>query len=152
MKITSNVIEELFSRKECEVLKSSQHEWNSGNSTVSSTPPVDLAGIFGSSHIEVGASVVRIVGESGEPLHFHSSHLVGLVVRGSGWLCRPNEQDGGISRRATARGDVVIIPRGALHLFECDRDGELEYIALEFSDGPIDYQKHWLVGLGSDLT
>jgi quercetin dioxygenase-like cupin family protein len=149
LKITKDIISELLSRKDCAVLKDGGHEWRSSNSTVLSTPVVELLGMFASENLELGASIVRISGESGEPLHFHSSHLVGLVIRGQGWLCLPgfvnnaSVGEADVRRVAVQLGDVAVIPRGALHLFECAHSSELDYLAVEFSDRPIDYQKHW---------
>lgn len=39
-------------------------------------------------------------------------------------------------------GDLVVIPRGAPHVFSTELGGLMEYIALEFSDAEIDYQAH----------
>jgi len=155
VKIDKHIISELFLRKDCAVFKSGGHEWWSSNSTVLSTPIVQLFGMFASDNVELGASIVRISGESGEPLHFHSSHLVGLVIRGEGWLCLPALTGGAplsnvnVRRVRVQQGDIAIIPRGALHLFECNSTAEMDYLAVEFSDCPIDYQKHWdNVGVG----
>jgi len=138
------VSSELFLLTTCTVLRASSHGWSSANSTVYSTPIIDVMHVFSLGRIEIGASIVRIEGECGEPLHFHISHLVGLVVRGCGWLCIPDEAETArVARVRVDTGDAVVIPRGALHLFECEPDGFLDYIALEISDRPIDYQKHW---------
>ena len=147
MNVERDVSPELFSLDECTVLRASSHDWTSANSRVFSTPVVDVMQVFSAQRVEIGASIVCIAGECGEPLHFHLSHLVGLVVRGGGWLCIPAPGDRtSVARVAVSVGDAVVIPRGALHLFECDPTGFLDYIALEVSDRPIDYQKHWKEG------
>ena len=93
---------------------------------------------------EVGSSLVCIAGPSNEVLHFHSSHLIGVVTRGSGWLCVSIESSPFVDKVAVSAGDVVVIPRGVFHLFDCDVTQELDYVALEVSDHPLDYQKHWI--------
>jgi quercetin dioxygenase-like cupin family protein len=126
----------------CSLFKGAALQWNSANSKVLSMPALRLSDTQGSL-VETGASIVCIAGPSNEPLHYHSSHLVGVVTRGSGWLCVPGLDKAVPARLPVSSGDVVVIPKGALHLFDCDPDTEMDYVALEVSDGPIDYQKHW---------
>jgi quercetin dioxygenase-like cupin family protein len=137
----------LFKKSVCTLIHGKSRKWESSNSTVFSCPALDLNGVFArESRLEAGASLVSIDGEADEDLHFHTSHLLGTVVRGEGFLCVPtdlaNAQAGRISRIPVQPGDVVVIPRGALHIFQCEVGKRLEYIALEVSDSPIDYQKH----------
>jgi quercetin dioxygenase-like cupin family protein len=126
----------------CSVLKGAAREWHSANSRVLSLPALRLA----DAHVplfEAGASIVCISGPSTETLHYHSSHLVGIVTRGAGWLRVPGKDEGSTTRLPISCGDVVVIPKGVLHLFDCDPEAEMDYVALEVSYGPIDYQKHW---------
>ena len=104
--------------------------------------------------------------------HYHISHLVGLVVEGKGWLNVPRGGASVLARKgarwvhlagprgklngvpgvgvkaheemgfALTAGDVVVLPRGAFHVFRCFTNGRMEYIALEFSDYQTDYQAH----------
>jgi quercetin dioxygenase-like cupin family protein len=119
-------------------------KWSSSNSVVRSLPALRVEDSLGGDLQEVGASLVAISGPSDEPLHYHSSHLIGVVTSGRGWFCVPGE--GGVAnpvRQEVVAGDVVVIPRSVLHLFDCDPGGQLDYVSLEFSDKAIDYQKHW---------
>ena len=104
--------------------------------------------------------------------HYHVSHLVGLVVEGAGWLKVPRNQGWVLQKRGNRwleakpkarqrmdaprtksvayedmslpvrNGDVVVLPRGARHVFRCAKGQRMEYIALEFSDDKTDYQAH----------
>lgn len=132
----------LLSLSHCTVLPHLAFAWGTGNSVVVSVPTLSVVPLFPMApELNVTASLVSIQGDSPEPLHFHTSHLMGLVVRGSGdfrW-----EVEGEERTAEVCTGDVVIIPRGALHFFNCLPGGSLDYVALEVSDGPIDYQKHF---------
>ena len=136
---------ELFRHKRCVVFKEAGRAQKTGNSVLVSSPVVDILQVLNNaSWIEATVSSVAIKGTSNEPLHYHTSHLIGLVVSGEGYLLisKENVENDGIDRVPVTVGDVIVIPRGAYHIFECDPTGELDYIALEFSDEAIDYQKH----------
>jgi quercetin dioxygenase-like cupin family protein len=138
-------LEVLFRHKRCVVFKGAGRAQKTGNSILVSSHVVDILQVLNNaSRIEATVSSVAIKGTSNEPLHYHTSHLIGLVVSGQGYLLISKEdvENDGVDRVPVTVGDVVVIPRGAYHIFECDPNGELDYIALEFSDEAIDYQKH----------
>ena len=87
------------------------------------------------------ASVVRVSGPTGEPLHYHTSFVVGVVVHGRGVLHHRTSGGAQVDDIAS-EGDIVVIPRGAAHVFSTENGGSMDYIALEFSDQKIDYQAH----------
>lgn len=139
-------IKDILERTECVVYKGVANIWEAGNSTVTSSPAIDIFNIFSSTErIEVAVNLVSVQDISEEPLHYHSSHLIGVIVRGKGVLLtsKINNRQEAIEKTAVSVGDVVVIPRGANHIFQCNYSEELHYIALEFSDKAIDYQKHW---------
>lgn len=106
-----------------------------------SAPIVDLLSIFPDSNTaNCTSSLVTINGPSDEPPHFHLSHVLGIVVSGTGVV-----RDGESRRKKVIDGDLVVIPKGVLHYFETAQGEELKWIALEFNDGEIDYQKHFTV-------
>ena len=143
--MSSRRIEGSFRAKRCTVFQSTAIRSTTGNSVLESLPNVMVHALFPETRdVRATCSLVRIKGVSGESLHYHSSHLVGLVVRGRGWLLVPGDDASGSHRRlAVTKGDVVVVPRRVLHLFECRPREVLEYLALEFSDEDIDYQKHF---------
>lgn len=131
-------------RNQCTLFLGRMNKWNSANSSVTSCPCLSPQLLFpGARDIEVGASLVAISGPSGESLHFHSSHLIGVVVKGSGVLLSMSPNGDQRADRVSV-GDCVVIPRGVLHLFECTGGESMDYVALEVSDSPIDYQKHFV--------
>ena len=134
----------LFQKDSCTILPGSSSIWSSSNSEVVSSPVVLPKMLFGiDSNVKVAASIVSITGESGEHLHFHISHLVGIIVKGEGELrIQDRESQVDEKRIKVVKGDAVIIPKGVLHCFECEDQKNMEYIALEVSDLEIDYQKH----------
>lgn len=131
---------------DCAVYKRAALLWRDGNSAVTSSPAVDLLRLFkAAGRVEVAVNFVSIQGACGEPLHYHTAHLIGVVVRGGGYLLtgKGENKQGEVDMTPVAVGDLVVIPRGAYHIFECKPSGGLDYVALEFSDAAIDYQKHW---------
>src|ERR1017187_6196909 len=104
--------------------------------------------------------------------HYHISHLVGLVVAGRGWLNVPRGKGRLLDKKGRRwvevpldprqwrnapnlgkqlneeiglrvnEGDIVVLPRGAYHVFRCAPGRKMEYIAFEFSDQQTDYQAH----------
>ena len=135
----------------CRVFSGAAQEWKTPSSDVLSSPVLSVSEVFASA-ARVAVSLVSVrhaAGVGTEPLHYHSSHVIGVGVRGMGWL-RVVKNDfqqhhSTFERLSVEAGDVVLIPRGALHLFECEPAGEFAYIALEISDQPIDYQQHRLM-------
>ena len=129
----------LLTQRACAVVRASALSWTSGTSSVVSVPAVHVSYLFGARDImSCGTSLVRISGATVEPLHYHKSHVVGIVVRGRGWLLCSQER-----RERISTGDCIVIPRGVLHFFVCDAEESMEYVALEVSDQDIDYQKHF---------
>jgi quercetin dioxygenase-like cupin family protein len=127
----------------CSVLRDVTHVDESSISIVTSSPVINLRGMFSSeTAIEIGVSLVKVLRKSAEPLHFHSSHIVGIVTVGTGYLRVPGPDDKE-QQFEVRTGDIVVIPRGAPHMFECEGETTLEYVAMELSDQPIDYQKHY---------
>ncbi len=123
----------------CTILKNFATSWSTGNSVVSSAPVVNLKGIFADlDKANVTASLVHIEGVDDEDVHYHTSHVIGYTVSGEGKFLTSRESDAPIFN--VVAGDVVIIPRGAMHYFVSD--SQMDWIALEISDMPIDYQKH----------
>lgn len=126
-------------RKECTVKRNSSLRWKSDNSEVQSIPSLTV----GTDCVKcVGVSLVTICGPSGEDLHFHKADIVGLVIYGAARLRFRSEGD--IERVSNVvENDVVFIPRGVFHLFECCLGETMRYVALELSESELDYQKHW---------
>lgn len=124
------------------MLHSAGNRWGTVNSEVLSIPALSLTVLAGACSPEnLTCSIVRVAGPSNEPVHYHTSYIVGLVVRGEGILQHRAKGRETVHEKASA-GDVVIIPRGAVHVFSTVEGGEMDYIAIEFSDQEIDYQAH----------
>ena len=87
---------------------------------------------------KLGLNVVIIDGNEidKEGLHVHLSHIIAVVFDGEGTLYYENEKGERVEAVAK-KGDIVIVPRGAMHYFT----GKISFSAFEFSD-VIDYQKH----------
>lgn len=111
------------------------------NSKVTSTPVIPWKELLGDSVREAAVSFVEVRREESPTLHYHVADVIGVAVRGSGWLLTPGERDD-IERHRVVAGDVVVIPRNSLHVFCVDQDESLEYAAVEFSDDHVDYQSH----------
>lgn len=132
-------LESFFSEMRCVAIKNFATSWSTGNSIVNSAPIVNLAGMFPDlSKVNVTASMVHIEGVNDEDVHYHTSHVVGYVIHGEGQLMV--SRDPSFPVLDIVAGDVVIIPRGAMHYFVSNT--KMDWIALEISDLPIDYQKH----------
>lgn len=142
--ISSEVrLTDLLRLKHCTIIRETSNVWSSANSVVRSSPIADLSQLFGfSSQINCAVSLVSIQGISGEPLHYHTSHLIGLVVSGCGWILTDKNPEMKHQEQVSL-GDVIVIPKGVYHMFECGPEEAMDYIAMEVSDGIIDYQKHW---------
>lgn len=143
---------QLLQKPRCTVISNASRLEGVGNSILRSIPEFGLANIFSRPDlIHVTASFVELHGKSEEPAHFHTSHLIAVVVRGDGQLRTgkgidvltehgklvPN--DGVV---VVMTGDVVVIPRGENHFFDPNTSG-MSYVGLEISDQLIDYQKHF---------
>ena len=140
-------VEKALNQATCTIIKNSANKWSEGNSSVTSSPIVDINKLFSQDQItKIAVNFVSIKGKSEEPLHYHTAHLVGVILKGEGFLLASSEANSGsIEKQPVTEGDVIIIPRNIYHFFEPLLDkGEIEYIALEFSDKNIDYQKHYL--------
>ena len=130
----------MLQKKKCTLIDGAARSAPTGNSVVTSGLVLNFNdGLFSDlSKVKATASLVEIKGESAEPTHFHTSHLVGIIIHGTGFLRLKDA-----SRILVKRGDIVVIPRGIHHYFDCGKDETLDYIALEVSDTTIDYQKHF---------
>lgn len=129
---------------QCVVFRGAGIQGRAANSTLSSIPEVRLTDTgLGPANLRTAATVVRIAGSTDEPLHYHVSAIVGLILKGEALL---RTADGPASSERVLRvdeGDIVVIPKGCWHLFECPSGRSMEYLALELSETTIDYQKHW---------
>lgn len=132
-------MKEFLKEMKCTAIKNFATSWSTGNSIVNSSPIVNLAGLFPDlTKVNVTASIVHIEGVDDEDVHYHTSHVIGYVVNGEGQFMVSRENGSPIFD--ITAGDVVIIPRGAMHYFVSNT--KMDWIALEISDLPIDYQKH----------
>ena len=132
-------IKEFLGEMRCTAIKNFATSWSTGNSVVSSAPIVNLTGVFPDlGKTNITASLVHIEGVDDEDVHYHTSHVIGYVVSGEGKFMVSREKDSPIF--GISAGDVVVIPRGAMHYFISET--KMDWIGLEISDLPIDYQKH----------
>lgn len=89
--------------------------------------------------MNVGITYLKISGSrSNEPLHYHTADIVGLITVGSGVLLYENN---GERREEAVEGDMIVIPKGALHCFDCSPGKDLHYAAILLGK-EIDYQRH----------
>lgn len=135
----SITVEKFLEEMKCTAIKSFATSWSTGNSIVNSAPVVNLKGMFPDlAKVNVTASIVHIEGVDDEEVHYHTSHVIGYVVGGEGQFMVSRDENSPVFD--IVAGDVVIIPRGAMHYFVSDT--KMDWIALEISDMEIDYQKH----------
>jgi quercetin dioxygenase-like cupin family protein len=129
---------------DCSFCPAMTHEWESTNSSVVSLPAFNFGRMFGTTNFQnIACSLVSISGPTDEALHFHTSHVVGVVTSGAGRL-RHTAIGKSIERQTVLKtGDVAFIPKNCLHLFDTDEGGHINYVAFEVSEDEIDYQKHW---------
>lgn len=131
-----------MSQTGCTVLDAAGYVWQSHESKVMSSPIIELLRIFDrSSEIEMAVSFISITGKHDEGVHYHDSHLIGMVVSGQGSVVVPDEGNlkGSVKRLPLKAGDVVTIPPGAFHVLECEPNGKLDFVALEFCDSASGY-------------
>ncbi len=122
----------------CKVITSGQPAYTAGNSLVYCGPDLLVAKLLPDSGKAILATtIVKIYGHLDEELHYHSSHVISVLVEGSGYLFTDTEK---LSAKA---GDIVVIPRGVQHLFNCDPRQKILIFAIEISDRSIDHQKNW---------
>ena len=89
--------------------------------------------------LNVGITYLKIKGSrSGEPLHYHTADIIGLITVGRGVLLYENN---GEQREEAVEGDMIVIPKGALHCFDCNPGEDLHYAAILLGK-EIDYQRH----------
>ena len=130
----------------CSIFPGRGREWRTPNSTVASIPALALADLASVCDVlNLTMSIVRVNGMTHEGLHYHSSNIIGLIVSGGGDL-RYELAEGSDTKRGVVEGDLVVIPRGAYHVFETQAGSAMDYIAFEFSDAELDYQAHWKPG------
>lgn len=131
------LIADLLRRASCAVIPEAGRVVIMSNSEVRSAPPVRVSAVFPDVASNVTASLVLVSGRTDEAPHYHTSHLIGAIVNGRGQLRTPE------GCHSVSPGDIVVIPRGALHVFEAETEQPMSYIAYEVSDAEIDYQKHF---------
>jgi oxalate decarboxylase/phosphoglucose isomerase-like protein (cupin superfamily) len=122
------------------VLAGAGYTWTSKEASVMSSPIIGLLQLFhDASEIESAVSFVSVTRSNHTELHYHDSHSIGMIVGGAGSLIVPDNANTaeGLSRVVVKAGDVVTIPRGALHALECEPYGKLDFISLEFRDSSI---------------
>lgn len=133
----SQSLSNLLSKTECTVLPGAGYTWTSKGARVMSSPIIELLQLFHhAGEIESAVSFVSVTRSKHTELHYHDSHSIGMIVGGAGSLIVPDKTSG-LSRVIVKAGDVVTIPRGALHALECEPYGKLDFISLEFRDSSI---------------
>ncbi len=131
--------------KECSHFRDFIQAWKSENSTVISTPKIVLSSVLGnSSAAETALNIIHITGPTTEDLHYHTSAVVGIILSGRGWFEKGMSKHRSECERVLAKtGDVIVIPKDAYHLFNCDEGDEIVVASVEISDKPLDYQRHF---------
>jgi mannose-6-phosphate isomerase-like protein (cupin superfamily) len=133
----SQYLNQLLRQTKCAVLKDCSFTWVTSESKVTSSPIIEILDVLDApANVSVMVSFVSITESNKSELHYHDTHSIGVIVSGSGTLVVPKQ---GYTRDRLRRmpltvGDVVAIPRGALHVLECDPNGRLDFIALDFCD------------------
>lgn len=131
-------IASLLKLNTCTVLPGIAAATKDGNSEFVSLPPLKVSTVFDNSpNLELSANFVHILGNNNEPVHYHISHVVGVILKGSAYL----KTDEGVV--PVAKGDVVVVPQGVHHEFICDEDKEMDYMAYEVADTTLDFLKHF---------
>jgi mannose-6-phosphate isomerase-like protein (cupin superfamily) len=130
----SQYLNQLLRQTNCAVLKDCSFTWVTPESKVTSSPIIEILDVLDApANVSVAVSFVSITESNKSELHYHDSYSIGVIVSGSGALVVP-KQSNGLRRMPLTVGDVVAIPHGALHVLECDPNGRLDFIALEFCD------------------
>ena len=124
-------------RNRCAVIRPKQPAYTAGNSLVYCGPDIFISELFTGEDVRVAMTTVIIYGHLDEELHHHTSHVFSYVIEGRGWLY--TEAD----RLEAGAGDLVVIPRGVRHLFNCDEEQRMLIFAMEISDKLIDHQKNF---------
>jgi quercetin dioxygenase-like cupin family protein len=142
MKYINNV-SMLIASEECYLWKGSSEFWSTENSNVESSPVLLLEEVFRNiGGVRVAVSYVDVLPKIGEPLHYHISTVIGIVVAGKAvFRFRRKGEEEMID---VEKGDVFLIPKYAYHVFECAGEQSMQYVGLEFADQDIDYQRHRL--------
>lgn len=121
----------------CKVITNPSSAYQAGNSLLVCGPQMRTDELFGKAPCYTAISLVCIVGSEHEPLHTHTSHVITWIVAGKGWLLTPATQ------LIATPGNLVVIPRGAPHCFNCPIGGEVLLAGMELSDQELDYQKNF---------
>jgi quercetin dioxygenase-like cupin family protein len=130
-------VAEAFQECRCAVIRPRQAAYTAGNSLVYCGPDIVVSDLFAERHLRVATTVVIIYGHADEELHRHTSHVLSCLIEGNGCLY-------GETWEFEARpGDLVVIPRGVRHVFNCAEGQRMLIFAVEISDGPIDHQKNY---------
>jgi quercetin dioxygenase-like cupin family protein len=133
----ATLVSQAVHENRCLVLDPKQPAYTAGNSLVYCGPDIFISHLFDHGEIRVAMTTVVIYGNVKEELHHHTSHVFSYVIEGIGWL---QVENGGLMARA---GDLVVIPRGVRHLFNCNDGDRMLIFAVEISDQPIDHQKNY---------
>jgi mannose-6-phosphate isomerase-like protein (cupin superfamily) len=131
---------EALIRGKCAIITPKIAAYTAGNSLVYCGPDINVSSLFPSLlqvPMKVATTIVIIYGHLHEELHHHTSHVISFVIEGEGWLF--TEQ----YKCRAKPGDLVVIPRGVKHLFNCDEGKRMLIFATEISDRPIDHQKNF---------
>lgn len=155
-KLVSDTIQAL-GKKHTTVIKNTMYREDPGNSNVYASfwwLPIEklldesaklLAKRFKTSYADarkntlLGLNEVDINGVIEEETHYHISHIIGLITKGSGTV-ELKDSSGKMSYVSVKAGDTLIIPADAYHYLQ-GRPG-IVYIAIEIGYKAIDYQKH----------
>ncbi|MDD5068791.1 MAG: cupin domain-containing protein [Candidatus Pacebacteria bacterium] len=138
LKVVARKMMATLKSKKCSVITPKRAAYTAGNSLVYCGPDIAMWELFpANGRILVAATIVVIYGNLKEELHYHSSHVISFVLEGEGFLYT---EDGKLEAKP---GDLVTIPRGIKHLFNCEDGKRMLVFATEISDEPIDHQKNW---------
>src|ERR1700733_13102657 len=100
-------VEKALNQATCTIIKNSANKWSEGNSSVTSSPIVDINKLFSQDQItKIAVNFVSIKGKSEESLHYPTAHLVGVILKGEGFLLASSEANSGsIEKQPVTEGD-----------------------------------------------
>lgn len=131
------------------IIRDNYVEWESksNNSTMISTPKFSLTEVvnqfFGDDvNVECNVNAIYVDGpiDPEEKPHYHDSWVVGIIQKGDGKFIYEKLPKTEFITESVGKGDIIVIPKGAKHVFEAD---DLLYAAFEFGkEGDVHYQRH----------
>jgi mannose-6-phosphate isomerase-like protein (cupin superfamily) len=131
-------IAKLLQLNKCTVLSKITEAVKDGNSEFVSLPALNLNNLFTeNSSLEFSANFVKIDGNQNEPVHYHISHVVGVILEGDAYLKTDQGQF------PVSKGDVVVVPKNVNHEFICEDGKQMIYMAYEIADRQLDFKKHF---------